>query len=202
MPIRTLPSPPLSRTGGCCAAAGTVVTSTHSSTARREIERHRLGFCIFTSTTPQNHRTAMVAIHCGNLPVAQHCGVSPAAKETGMRRAGIFAWWHRSQTIPLVFGLCAAFSGAAPATNTDGTAIEGRWETARRDLVLDISRCAQGYCGQLVTPDNKCERTILTVALKADEPPFPATLLRRRGDVPATRSGSTSRRRQGRNPAV
>ncbi len=91
-----------------------------------------------------------------------------------MRRAGIFAWWHGRRSIPLILSLCTLVSAAALATNTDGAAIEGRWETARKDLVLDIGRCAQGYCGQLVTPDNKCERTILTVALKADEPPFPA----------------------------
>lgn len=87
-----------------------------------------------------------------------------------MRGAANVGWWHRSRTIPLIFSLGALVSGTALATDADGTAIEGRWETARKDMVLDIRRCAQGYCGQLVTPDNKCERTILTVAVKTDEP--------------------------------
>ena len=83
-------------------------------------------------------------------------------------------WWRRSRTISLVVSLCAVIPGTASATDGDGTAIEGRWETARKDLVLDISRCAQGYCGQLVMPGNICERTILTLAIKTDGPLSPA----------------------------
>lgn len=90
-----------------------------------------------------------------------------------MRRAGTFARRHRSRTIPLVLALCTTLSGAALATDDDGTAIEGRWETARKDLVLDISRCAQGYCGRVVTPDEKCERTTLIVSVRTDELPYP-----------------------------
>lgn len=123
--------------------------------------------------TPQDHRAATVAIHCGEWPVVHGCGASPAAEETGMRRAGTFARWHRSRTIPSVLALCTTLSGAALAADTEGATIEGRWETARKDLVLDISRCAQGYCGRVVTPDNKCERTTLTVSVRTDEPPYP-----------------------------
>lgn len=90
-----------------------------------------------------------------------------------MRRAGTFARRHRSRTIPLVLALCTTLSGAALATDDDGTAIEGRWETARKDLVLDISRCAQGYCGRVVTPDEKCERTTLIVSVRTDELAYP-----------------------------
>lgn len=90
-----------------------------------------------------------------------------------MRSAATVVWWHRLRTIPLGFGLCATLSGAVLATDTEGAAIEGRWETARKDLVLDISRCAQGYCGRAVTPDNRCERTTLTASVRKDEPPYP-----------------------------
>jgi hypothetical protein len=91
-----------------------------------------------------------------------------------MRGAAKIGWRRRSRTISLIASLCAVLSGTASAADGDGTAIEGRWETARKDLVLDISRCAQGYCGRLVTPDNMCERTILTLAIKTDGPLSPA----------------------------
>lgn len=72
---------------------------------------------------------------------------------------------RRSRTLPLIVSLFAIVSGTVLAAEGDGAAIEGRWETARKDLVLDIGRCAQGYCGQLVTSDSRCDRTILTVAV-------------------------------------
>jgi hypothetical protein len=74
-------------------------------------------------------------------------------------------WSHRSRLIALIVSLCALASGNALAALGDGAEIEGRWETAKKDLVLDIGRCAQGYCGQLVNADNRCDRTVLTVAL-------------------------------------
>lgn len=73
----------------------------------------------------------------------------------------------RSRTIGLIVSLCSLASGPVLATDGDGAAIEGRWQTAKKDLVLDIGRCAQGYCGQLVTADDRCDRMVLTVVLRA-----------------------------------
>ena len=83
-----------------------------------------------------------------------------------MTQAANVTWSHRSRGIPLIVSLCAVVAGTVMAAEGDGAAIEGRWETTRKDLVLDIGRCAQGYCGQLVTPDDRCDRTILTVAVE------------------------------------
>src|SRR5260221_5444965 len=87
-------------------------------------------------------------------------------EEIGMACAATFTWSHRSRTLPLIVSLCAVVAGTVLAAEGDGAAIEGRWETTRKDLVLDIGRCAQGYCGQLVTADDRCDRTILTVAVE------------------------------------
>ena len=54
--------------------------------------------------------------------------------------------------------------------------IEGRWETKTKDLVLDISRCGQQYCGQAVNLNNQCERTVLTVAMNATSQTFDGEL--------------------------
>jgi hypothetical protein len=81
-----------------------------------------------------------------------------------------FARSRRTRTLSLATALCAAVSGGALATDGDGAAIEGRWETSRKELVLDITRCAQGYCGHLVTPDDRCDQKVLTVAVKSPEP--------------------------------
>lgn len=80
------------------------------------------------------------------------------------------SWSNRPRTIRLIVSLCAVVSAPVLAAEGDGAAIEGRWETARKDLVLDIGRCARGYCGQLVTPDNRCDRTVLTVAVTTTSP--------------------------------
>ena len=87
-----------------------------------------------------------------------------------MTRAANTGWPHRSRCIPLILSLVAIVSGSAFAAQGDGAEIEGRWETARKDLVLDIGRCTKGYCGQLVKPDNQCDRTSLTVALDNASP--------------------------------
>jgi hypothetical protein len=81
----------------------------------------------------------------------------------------------RSRSIPLVLSLCTLASGNALAERGDGAEIEGRWETAKKDLVLDIGSCAKGYCGQLVTRDNRCDRTVMTVAVD-NSPPLPLEL--------------------------
>jgi hypothetical protein len=83
-----------------------------------------------------------------------------------MTKDANLAWSRRSRTIALIVSLCSLASGPVLAADGDGAAIEGRWQTAKKDLVLDIDRCAQGYCGQLVTDDNRCDRTVLTVAYR------------------------------------
>lgn len=88
---------------------------------------------------------------------------------------------HRSRTTPLIVFLCMVLSASVLAAEEDHGAIEGRWETPRKDLVLDIGRCPQGYCGQLVTADNRCDRTILTVA--ANPTPLQPLALLFTGDV-------------------
>lgn len=75
------------------------------------------------------------------------------------------SWSCRSRTIAVIVSLCAVVSAPGRAAEGDDAAIEGRWETVRKDLVLEVGRCAQWYCGQLVTADNRCDRTILTVAV-------------------------------------
>ena len=87
-----------------------------------------------------------------------------------MTRAANSRWPHGSRSIPLIFSLFAIATGAALAAQGDGAEIEGRWETAKKDLVLDIGRCAKRYCGQLVKPDNQCDRTVMTVALDTSSP--------------------------------
>ena len=71
--------------------------------------------------------------------------------------------------------LCSAL------TLTAGTAvaaqdIEGRWQTNAKDLVLDISRCGERFCGQAVSSNNKCERTILMIAANATSQTFDGEL--------------------------
>ncbi len=95
------------------------------------------------------------------------------AGEAGMTGCAKLIWSCPSRTLALIISLCSVASGPVLATDGDGAAIEGRWQTAKKDLVLDISRCAQGYCGQLVTADNPCDRTIMTVAVRTTSPrPF------------------------------
>src|SRR5262249_7761891 len=61
----------------------------------------------------------------------------------------------------------------------DAVAIEGRWETKNKDLVLDISRCGERYCGRAVNSNNACEQTVLTVALNAISQTFDGELATR-----------------------
>ena len=88
-------------------------------------------------------------------------GITYTVKRTGSLR---------SRSIPLVLSVCTLAAGNALAEHGDGAEIEGRWETAKNDLVLDIGRCAKGYCGQLVTRDNRCDRTVMTVTVDNSSP--------------------------------
>ena len=64
---------------------------------------------------------------------------------------------------------------SATALATQG--IEGRWETDARDLVLDIGRCGEQFCGQAVRSNNECDRTILTVAVNTTSQTFDGELV-------------------------
>ena len=87
-----------------------------------------------------------------------------------MRQRQGLLWSRRSRTIASIIGFCSIVSGPLLAAGGDAAPIEGRWQTAAKDLMLDIGRCAQGYCGQLVTDDNRCDRTIMTVVARATTP--------------------------------
>lgn len=80
---------------------------------------------------------------------------------------------HRSIKVALIVSWFALAPGLALAGRDDGAEIEGRWETTKKDLVLDIGRCAQGYCGQVVKADNQCGRTVLTVAVSREPSQVP-----------------------------
>jgi hypothetical protein len=87
-----------------------------------------------------------------------------------MTQRQVLHWSYRSRTIASIVGLCSIVSGPLMAAGGDAVPIEGRWQTAGKDLVLDMSRCAQGYCGQLVTDDSRCDRTIMTVVARPTTP--------------------------------
>lgn len=46
--------------------------------------------------------------------------------------------------------------------------IEGRWRDDRRDLTLDIVRCGEGICGQVVDKEQKCGARVLTAAWRTE----------------------------------
>jgi hypothetical protein len=69
--------------------------------------------------------------------------------------------------LAIVAAVCMFVSIITPACAIEATGIEGRWRTIQGDqLTLDIRRCGERYCGRLVKADNRCDRTVLTVALK------------------------------------
>src|SRR5262245_41807091 len=73
---------------------------------------------------------------------------------------------------PLMLFTCLLVSGSALAAQ----GIEGRWATKAKDLVLDVSRCGEQFCGQAVNDTNQCERTVLTVAHKGTSQTFDGEL--------------------------
>jgi uncharacterized protein (DUF2147 family) len=81
---------------------------------------------------------------------------------------------------PMMLFMCTLFSGSTLAAQ----GIEGRWETHTKDLVLDVSRCGEQFCGQAVNATNQCERTVLTVAHKGTSPTFDGELAVPRRDRP------------------
>jgi hypothetical protein len=73
---------------------------------------------------------------------------------------------RRFPIMPLLV-LGALATGAAPASATGEPGIEGRWEDAKRALVLDVGRCGQKYCGRLVEAGGQCGQTVLVVVPRA-----------------------------------
>ncbi len=94
----------------------------------------------------------------------------------------------RLRMAPAIVAVCAVIWHAAPARAVGIAEIEGRWATASKDLVLDISQCGERYCGQLIKADNQCGRTVLTVLLKAPSPESQSLVLEGRLELPGHRS--------------
>jgi hypothetical protein len=63
----------------------------------------------------------------------------------------------------MVAGLCVG--GAARAEPLAATQVEGRWDNARHNLTLDISRCGEGWCGVEVR-DGVCAKTALRITAR------------------------------------
>jgi hypothetical protein len=71
------------------------------------------------------------------------------------------------EVAPLAATLVALCVASVASAATEGTAadIEGRWASAGNKLVLDISRCGEGWCGVEVSGTG-CGRTSLRVGLE------------------------------------
>jgi uncharacterized protein (DUF2147 family) len=80
----------------------------------------------------------------------------------------------RSPTFRACSIWCALWISSGAALATQG--IEGRWKTNAGDLVLDISRCGDQFCGQEVRSNNECDRRILTIAVNASTETFDGEL--------------------------
>jgi hypothetical protein len=61
-------------------------------------------------------------------------------------------------------------SSEVPAGEFDRPGVEGRWENANKDLVLDVRRCGERYCGRLVKSGDRCDRTVLTIVPSTTPP--------------------------------
>jgi hypothetical protein len=70
-----------------------------------------------------------------------------------------------------VAGVAASVRAAEPAE------FAGRWVTEKKDLTLDLSRCATGWCGVEVTSDKSCGK----IALRLELAPQPNNRDRLRG---------------------
>ena len=75
--------------------------------------------------------------------------------------------WVRRPHIAVLIALCALGFHVVLAEEPVRPGIEGRWENAKQDLVLDVARCGERYCGRIVTSGDQCAQTVLTVLPKA-----------------------------------
>jgi hypothetical protein len=97
----------------------------------------------------------------------------------------------------MLAALCGASVAVAETTNLAPTDIEGRWVAERSKLVLDIARCATGWCGVEVTGGTACGRTVLRIEAqeqKADAVRFSGRLERADGAQPYTVAASLFRK--------
>jgi uncharacterized protein (DUF2147 family) len=75
--------------------------------------------------------------------------------------------WVRRPHIAVLIAFCALGLDVVLAEEPGMPGIEGRWENAKQDLVLDVARCGERYCGRIVTSGDQCAQTVLTVSPKA-----------------------------------
>ena len=75
--------------------------------------------------------------------------------------------WVRPPHIAVLIAFCALGFDVISAEEPGRPGIEGRWENAKQDLVLDVARCGERYCGRIVTSGDQCAQTVLTVSPKA-----------------------------------
>ena len=88
------------------------------------------------------------------------------SEEMGMKLAANRAWL-RPRHLTLLVAFYALGSALVSAQEPNRAGIEGRWENAKHDLVLDVVRCGDQYCGRIVKSGDQCAQTVLTVAPKA-----------------------------------
>jgi hypothetical protein len=75
--------------------------------------------------------------------------------------------WVRRPHIAVLIAFCALGFDVVLAEEPRRPGIEGRWENAKQDLVLDVVRCGERYCGRIVRSGDQCAQTVLTVSPKA-----------------------------------
>ena len=75
--------------------------------------------------------------------------------------------WMRRRHIALLIAFCALGFDVVRGEELGTPGIEGRWENAKQDFVLDVARCGERYCGRIVTSGDQCAQTVLTVSPKA-----------------------------------
>src|SRR5947208_4022307 len=75
--------------------------------------------------------------------------------------------WVRRPHIAVLIAFCALGFDVVLAEEPCMPGIEGRWENAKQDLVLDVSRCGERYFGRIVRSGDQCAQTVLTVSRKA-----------------------------------
>lgn len=83
-------------------------------------------------------------------------------------------------TYPIAATMIAAFCVAGVAASVraaEPPELAGRWVTERKDLTLDLSRCATGWCGVEVAADKSCGK----IALRLEPVPRPNNHDRLRG---------------------
>ena len=79
--------------------------------------------------------------------------------------------WVRRPHIAVLIAFCAlGFDVALGQEPGTPGIIEGRWENAKQDFVLDVARCGERYCGRIVRSGDQCAQTVLTVSPKAASP--------------------------------